>query len=157
MSLRLSHWAIETSGSPWIRECSAISIMFFPIPLRNKESVVAVGNTGRVGKLGKGYVHIEVRMHVFHRSAHGSERAAHQRLRTIELYLSNNAVRLEIGSPKAWAPVSNGINVRPKIGGYNECERRPSNTILGSVPTGGSFEIAWPTIIRFPGALANRA
>ena len=84
----------------------------------------------------------------------GNEGSTHQQLRTIELHLSDNAVGLEIRDPEAGALVSSVIDLRSRVGAYNECERRPSNTIPSSVPTGGSFDIALLTIIRFSGALA---
>ena len=95
-------------------------------------------------------------MHIFHWSNHRIEGATHQSLRTLELDLTDNAVRLEIRDPKTRAPVLREINMMSNFGAYSECEHRPSNAILGFSSTGGSCEIARLTIIRLSGTLAHR-
>ena len=51
---------------------------------------------GNAGGADKKYIHIDIGMDAFHWPAHGSEGAAHQSLRTFELYLPDNPVRLKV-------------------------------------------------------------
>ena len=95
-------------------------------------------------------------MHIFHWSTHGGEGAAHQSLRTIELHLSNNAIRLKVRNPETRTTVSNGIRLMTGVATDNKCDYGPSNTILSFSPAGGCFEIARLTVIRLSGTLANR-